>query len=165
MTSTRRSARQADVPRCGCTIELTASVEDYLKAILRIGDDDSSVQVPVTVAALTRWLGVAPSSVTVMTDRLVHHRLAIRPARGRVTLTPHGRAHALTIVRRHRLMETYLHRRLGLAVDEVHCEAEVLEHAMSPRLEDRLSAVLGHPDTDPHGSRIPRPVQGLEGPL
>lgn len=146
-----------------CTIERTESVENYLKSVLRLGGVGASSPSPVTVADLAAALRVAPSSVTVMTDRLVHHGLAIRPQRGRVTLTLHGRRHALTVVRRHRLMETYLHRVLGFGADEVHGEAEVLEHAMSPRLEASLAAALGHPTVDPHGSRIPGPVDRTAG--
>lgn len=163
MAPAQRPVPGDDQPGWECTIRLTAAVEDYLKAILRLGETGGSATAgPVTAAALTGWLGVAASSVTVMTDRLVDHRLALRPARGRVTLTPHGRAHALSVVRRHRLMETYLHRALGMRADEVHSEAEVLEHAISTRLEARLADVLGDPETDPHGSWIPRPVESLE---
>ena len=98
--------------------------------------------------------------------RLGHHRLGVHPqARrsgpghhekyGAVTLTDAGRERALAMVRRHRLLETFLVRELGYGWDEVHDEAEVLEHAVSDRMLDRIDAKLGHPTRDPHGDPIP----------
>jgi DtxR family Mn-dependent transcriptional regulator len=90
-----------------------------------------------------------------MLKRLEGGDLVVHTGRGRVVLTEHGRGHALRIVRRHRLLETFLARSLAVPWDEVHAEAEILEHALSERLEDRIDAALGHPDRDPHGDPIP----------
>lgn len=136
-----------------CRIEHTQSVEDYLKALLRLSERGPLV----LNAAVAERLGVSPASVSSMVGRLAEHGLVTRPCRGRVTLTAHGRHHGLTVVRRHRLWESYLHTVLGVDVADVHTEAEELEHALSPGLEKRLAAALGDPKQDPHGSPIPPP--------
>lgn len=137
----------ADLP--GATI--TPSMQDYLKAVYRLGESG-----PVTTQRLAEELGVAPPSATNMAKRL--HELGLlhhAPYHG-VTLTPEGRQVALDVVRRHRLLETYLAEAVGLGWDEVHDEAERLEHHLSDRLEARLDSLLGFPATDPHGDPIPR---------
>ncbi len=158
-------------PAC-CAIAHTPAVEDYLKYLVALsnsvvsGDPDAdSSGCPDSVVgtgALARELAVAPSSVTAMMDRLVAHGLVDRRGRGRVRLTAHGRSHGLVLLRRHRLVETYLCQVLGVPADEVHREAEVLEHAVSQALEDRMDDVLGHPRQDPHGSWIP--PRSVDGP-
>ena len=128
------------------------SIEDYLKTIFTLEEDHDG---PVTTSRLADRLGLAPSSVSGMvkklaSEQLVHHR----PYAG-VTLTDTGRAAALRMVRRHRLIETFLIDQLGYRWDEVHDEAENLEHAVSDRLIERIDVTLGHPRFDPHGDPIP----------
>lgn len=133
----------------GATI--TPAMQDYLKAVYRLGELD-----PVATQRLADELGVAASSATNMAKRL--HELGLlnhAPYHG-VTLTPAGRRAALDVVRRHRLLETWLAESVGLGWDEVHDEAERLEHHLSDRLEARLDSLLGLPATDPHGDPIPR---------
>lgn len=132
-------------------VPITPAMQDYLKAVYRLGETG-----PVTTQRLAEELGVAPPSATNMAKRL--HDLGLlnhAPYRG-VTLTPEGRQAALDVVRRHRLLETYLAEAVGLGWDEVHDEAERLEHHLSDRLEARLDSLLGFPATDPHGDPIPR---------
>ena len=93
-----------------------------------------------------------------MLRRLTDHGLLERTDDHRALLTPHGRRHAEEVVRRHRLLETFLVTLLDLAWDEVHDEADVLEHAVSDRLIDRMDEMLGHPTRDPHGDPIPPPA-------
>lgn len=128
------------------------SIEDYLKTIFTLEEEHDGA---VTTSRLADRLGLAPSSVSGMvkklaTENLVHHR----PYAG-VTLTDSGRTAALRMVRRHRLIELFLITRLGYRWDEVHDEAETLEHAVSDRLIERMDATLGHPRFDPHGDPIP----------
>lgn len=105
---------------------------------------------------LAEALGVLPGSVTNMLKTLQASGLAdYRPYEG-VRLTPSGLALALRVLRRHRLIELFLSQTLSLTWDEVHAEAENMEHAASDWLIDRIDAFLGHPDTDPHGDPIPR---------
>jgi DtxR family Mn-dependent transcriptional regulator len=130
---------------------ITPAMQDYLKAVYRLGETG-----PVATQRLAEELGVAPPSATNMAKRL--HELGLlnhAPYHG-VTLTPEGRQVALDVVRRHRLLETYLAEAVGLGWDEVHDEAERLEHHLSDRLEQRLDSLLGFPQTDPHGDPIPR---------
>jgi DtxR family Mn-dependent transcriptional regulator len=130
---------------------ITPAMQDYLKAVYRLGESG-----PVTTQHLADELGVAASSATNMAKRL--HELGLlthAPYQG-VTLTAAGQRAALDVVRRHRLLETYLAEAVGLGWDEVHDEAERLEHHLSERLEARLDSLLGFPATDPHGDPIPR---------
>lgn len=130
---------------------LTQSVEDYLKAIYRLSLDGRSV----STSEIAETLALAPPSVSGMVKRLSEQGLLEHvPYRG-VVLTPAGRRAALAMVRRHRLIETYLVERLGYAWDEVHDEAERLEHAVSDRMVERMAQALGHPQFDPHGDPIP----------
>jgi DtxR family Mn-dependent transcriptional regulator len=130
---------------------LSASAEDYLKAIYAIG----KAQDPVTISALAERLGVTPPSVSGMVRRLAEQNFLVHePYRG-VTLTELGRQKALETLRRHRVIETYLAAILGYSWDRVHAEAERLEHAASDELIDRMADALGEPTTDPHGAPIP----------
>ncbi|MPY94002.1 MAG: MarR family transcriptional regulator [Acidimicrobiia bacterium] len=131
------------------------AVEDYLKAIFRLGSEAGVV----TASALAGRLGVASPSATGMLHRLEAAGLVSRGEDHSVVLTPAGRSAALRVVRRHRLIETFLHAVVGVPWHEVHDEAEVLEHALSERLEARIDELLGHPTHDPHGDPIP-PVDG-----
>jgi DtxR family Mn-dependent transcriptional regulator len=135
--------------------EFTQAVEDYLKAIYEV--DEATGGAPAGTAALADKLGVTRASVTGMlkklaagTDRLVTYTRY----RG-VRLTPKGRTAALEVVRHHRLLEAYLTSALGFSWDEVHAEADHLEHVISEDLEERIAAYLGHPAADPHGAPIP----------
>ena len=131
--------------------DLTVAVQDYLKAIYVL----ESAGERVTTSALARRMGVSAPSATAMTKRLDELGLVERlPYRG-VALTDDGRRGALEVVRHHRLLERYLVDRLGLSLDEVHAEAELLEHALSEELEAKIDAELGFPTHDPHGDPIP----------
>ena len=131
--------------------DLTIAVQDYLKAIYVL----ESAGERVTTSALARRMGVSAPSATAMTKRLDELGLVERlPYRG-VALTDEGRLGALEVLRHHRLLERYLVDRLGLSLDEVHAEAELLEHALSEELEAKIDAELGFPTHDPHGDPIP----------
>jgi DtxR family Mn-dependent transcriptional regulator len=110
---------------------------------------------PVATTDLAAWLQVAPPSATAMLKRLANDGLAEHLRYHGATLTTRGEAAALRVVRRHRLTETFLRQVVGVPWDEVHREAEILEHAISDRLEDRIDALLGHPTRDCHGDPIP----------
>src|SRR5437867_7147130 len=131
----------------------TRAVQDYLKAIHRLGGAEEMVS-PNDIAAR---LGVRAPSVTGMLKRLAESGLInYEPGRG-AKLTERGLTEALRVIRRHRLVELFLTRVLGLDWSEVDAEAEALEHAISPRLEQALAAYLDEPLEDPHGHPIPTP--------
>ena len=131
--------------------DLSVAVQDYLKAIYVLESEGERV----TTSALARRMDVSAPSATAMTKRLAELGLVERvPHRG-VVLTDTGRRGALEVVRHHRLLERYLVDRLGLALDEVHAEAELLEHALSEELEAKIDEELGYPTHDPHGDPIP----------
>lgn len=133
------------------TSELTVAVQDYLKAIHAL----EAVGARVTTSALAARMRVSAPSATAMTKRLAELELVERaPYRG-VALTEEGRRRALEVLRHHRLLERYLADRLGLSLDEVHAEADRLEHALSEELEAKIDAELGYPTHDPHGDPIP----------
>ena len=130
---------------------LSRSVEDYLKAIYALSDSGE----PAATSAIAESLDVQPASVTGMVKRLAENGMLEHvPYRG-VRLTPEGSRAALRVLRRHRILETYLCERLGYSWDDVHEEAERLEHAASEELVERMSAALGSPEYDPHGAPIP----------
>lgn len=131
--------------------DLTAAIQDYLREIYKLGADNSRV----SVTALAKRQGVSPASASAMVKKLAALQLAIHePYRG-VTLTPAGERVALEVIRHHRLLELYLAETLGLDVDDVHDEAERLEHVISEELEARIDKALGFPTHDPHGDPIP----------
>ncbi|WEO77026.1 metal-dependent transcriptional regulator [Cryobacterium sp. SO2] len=130
----------------------TPAAEDYLKTIYAHTEWQSE---PITPKALATRLGIAPSSVTEMVKKLAAGGFIAHVPYGPLTLTPAGRLRATAVVRRHRLIETWLVRELGYAWDEVHDEAEVLEHSISDRLLEAIDTHLGHPKADPHGDLIP----------
>ena len=145
----------SDRPAC-CGLTHTDAVEDALRTIfVRSGRSE-----PVSTSALAAHLGITAPTVSTMLKRLSDHGLVERTDDHRALLTPHGRKHAEEVVRRHRLLETFLVTALDLSWDEVHDEADVLEHAVSGRLIDRIDEVLGHPTHDPHGDPIPPPAGG-----
>ena len=137
--------------------KLSASVGDYLKAIWAIGGTGV-----VSTKEISVRLSVAPASVTGMLGRLQEMGF-VRYERYRgASLTEPGRAEALRLVRRHRLIETFLMEHLGYDRVEVHAEAEKLEHAVSDAFTERLAEFLGHPEFDPHGDPIPAADGTLE---
>lgn len=129
-----------------------ATVEDYLKAI---HNAQEWTDAPVTSARVAERVGVGASTVSETLRRLTARGLVEHARYGAVALTPEGRRLALRQVRRHRLLETWLVEQLGYGWDEVHEEAEELEHAVSDRFVARLDVLLGHPRSDPHGDPIP----------
>ena len=130
---------------------LSRAMEDYLKAIYKTQGQNQ--QVPTNM--LSDYLGVAPASVTNMCKKLAELNLVeYEPYQG-VKFTPTGHKLALEIVRHHRLIELYLAEALGVPWDQVHDEAEKLEHVISEDLEERMAAALGDPKFDPHGAPIP----------
>jgi DtxR family Mn-dependent transcriptional regulator len=130
----------------------TSTVENYLKAILVRSEDERSV---VATGSLAEALGVTPGTITTMVKSMASHGLLEHQPREGVRLTAEGRAHALAVVRKHRLIETFLVQVLKMDWKEVHEEAEALEHAISERVLLKIDAILGHPSTDPHGDPIP----------
>ena len=130
---------------------LSASMEDYLRAIYILAEREGEV----TTTRLAEYLQVAPPSVTGMLKKLARLRLVHYPPYRGVALTRAGRRIALEVIRHHRLLELFLMEALGYAWDEVHAEADRLEHAISEALEERIAAMLGHPAFDPHGDPIP----------
>lgn len=126
-------------------------MEDYLKAIHRVGHE----QERVSTSAVAEAMGVTAASATNMLKRLAELKLVDHePYRG-VVLTPAGRRAALEVIRHHRLIELYLQQALGYQLDEVDAEAERLEHAMTQEFAARIEQLLGHPTHDPHGHPIP----------
>ncbi len=130
----------------------TSTVENYLKAILVRSVDEGGV---VSTGALADALGVTPGTITTMVKSMASRGLLEHQPREGVRLTAEGRAHALAVVRKHRLVETFLVQVLQMDWKEVHEEAEALEHAISDRVLLRIDALLGHPASDPHGDPIP----------
>ena len=130
---------------------LSASQQDYLKAIYLLGQPGR----PVTTSKLAMRMGVRPASVTGMLTKLVGLGLVAHDRYRGASLTPAGEALALEMIRHHRLLETFLVVALGYGWDEVHEEAERLEHVISERMEARIFDALGRPDFDPHGDPIP----------
>jgi DtxR family transcriptional regulator, Mn-dependent transcriptional regulator len=130
---------------------LTEAIQDYLRAVYLLGEAGDRV----TVSALAKRLHVSPASASAMVKKLAALDLAEHaPYRG-VTLTAGGERVALEVIRHHRLLELYLAETLGVHVDDVHDEAEKLEHVISEELEERIDRALGFPTHDPHGDPIP----------
>ncbi|AEG33180.1 metal-dependent transcriptional regulator [Thermus thermophilus] len=131
---------------------LTEAQEDYLKHLFLL---EEALGGPVPTQALAERLSVKPPSVTEMLKKLkALGLLEHEPYRG-ARLTERGRRVALEVLRHHRLLEAYLHQALGYGWEEVHQEAERLEHVISEDLEERIAEYLGHPPFDPHGDPIP----------
>ena len=130
---------------------LSRSVEDYLKAVYTLTEREESA----STSALAETLEVQPASVTGMVKRLAECGYLEHTRYRGVRLTEAGTIEALRIIRRHRILETYLQMHLGYSWDDVHQEAERLEHAASDALIDRMAAILEHPSHDPHGAPIP----------
>ncbi|BCW67692.1 DtxR family transcriptional regulator [Arthrobacter sp. NicSoilB4] len=130
----------------------SSSIEDYVKVIYSFTEWQDK---PITSTQLAQRLGVANSSVSEMVRKLKDQGLVDHQPYSAITLTADGVRLALSMVRRHRLIETFLVRELGYRWDEVHDEAELLEHAVSDTFIDRMAAKLGNPVRDPHGDPIP----------
>jgi DtxR family transcriptional regulator, Mn-dependent transcriptional regulator len=126
------------------------SIQDYLKAIYKIGSDS-----PVLTNDIARFLGVKAPSVSNMVKKLSAMHLVEYNSHHGVVLTESGRKIALEVLRHHRLLETYLKVALGYPLERLHEEAEKLEHVISEEFEDRIDAIMGHPQFDPHGDPIP----------
>ena len=131
----------------------TSTVEDYLKSIL-LAEQEAPEQ-PVTTGQIAGALSVAPGTVTAMLKTLADSGLVSYEPYSGVSLSEAGRQLAVHVLRRHRLVELFLVRVMGLDWAEVHDEAELLEHAVSDRIIERMDAMLGTPDVDPHGDPIP----------
>ena len=131
---------------------LTESTQNYLKTIWSLNEWSEA---PVTASAVSAATGLRLSSVSDAVRKLTTQGLLKHAPYGAVALTDEGRAHAVAMVRRHRLLETFLVETLGYTWDQVHDEAEVLEHSVSDFMVERIAELLGHPDRDPHGDPIP----------
>ncbi len=140
---------------------LSTVAENYLKVIYAHTEWQPDA---MTSSQLAARLGLAPSSVTEMVKKLTVQGLVEHALYGTIVLTPAGRTEALRMVRRHRLIETWLVSEFGYGWDEVHDEAEVLEHVVSDRMVDAIDARLGHPTADPHGDPIPS-ADGVVSPI
>ena len=138
--------------------QLTAPVEDYLKAIYELERGGEAAG----TTEIAERLGFAAASVSGMMRRLADAGLVTHEKYHGVRLTTAGRRAALRTIRRHRVIETYLTRALGYAWDRVHEEAERLEHAASDELIDRMAAAIGEPTVDPHGAPIPTREGGVD---
>jgi DtxR family Mn-dependent transcriptional regulator len=132
-------------------VPLSRSKQDYVKALYALGKDDA----PVSTSELAAHLGVSAPSVTVMLRRLASERLVRHTPRAGARLSVEGRRQALDLVRRHRILETFLVEVLKLDWSEVHADAEILEHHISDRVLDAIDRLIGHPVEDPHGHPIP----------
>ncbi len=132
--------------------QVTRVVEDYLPLIWKAFEWPGGT--PTTTDLASR-LGVTASTVSATLKKLARDGFIVYEPYGAIELTEPGRRVAVEIVRRHRILETYLHQQLGLPWDEVHAEADRLEHAVSDTVLARMHEVLGHPSSDPHGDPIP----------
>ena len=130
---------------------LTDAIQDYLKEIYKLGSEGEDA----SVSALARRQGVSAASASAMVKKLAALDLAEHQPYGAIALTPAGERVALEVIRHHRLLELYLAETLGVDVEDVHDEADRLEHVMSEELEARIDRALGFPTHDPHGDPIP----------
>ena len=135
----------------------SSTVENYLKTIYMAQSAESNGEQLVPMGHLAHVLGVVPGTATTMVKALAESGLVTYQPYAGVRLTAPGLKLAALVLRRHRLMELFLVQVLGMSWDEVHEEAERLEHAASDRVIDRIDAMLGQPSTDPHGDPIPDP--------
>ena len=131
----------------------TATVENYVKEILALSLEKGEEQ--VGMGEIARGLEVAPGTATSMTKTLEREKLVQYKSHKGVKLTDKGRKLGMDMLRRHRILETFLVETLGLDWAEIHGEAEELEHALSDKVLDRLDKFLGRPEFDPHGDPIP----------
>lgn len=146
MTKTKESSKPNSKQKI-----LTSAHEDYVKAIYLL----EARGVEVNNSALAAELSISPASTTNMVKKLGELGLVTYTPYQSITLTESGQKVALEVLRHHRLIELYLHERLNLPWEQIHEEAEKLEHVLSDTLEDAMSAALGNPTIDPHGDPIP----------
>ena len=139
------------------------AVQDYLKAIFQLAEE-AGTEDAITTSQVAEALSVTTASASNMLKRLDALGYVTQVKRQGAALTPVGRLAALEVVRAHRILETYLATRLGMSWDEVHAEAEVLEHHVSPGLAERMAEIMGHPEHDPHGHPIPSAAGVVPGP-
>jgi DtxR family Mn-dependent transcriptional regulator len=130
---------------------LSNAIQDYLRAAYKLAASGERV----TTTALARAMGVSPASASAMLKKLALLGLVDHAPYRSVSLTPDGELVALEVIRHHRLLELYLAETLGIAVTDVHDEADRLEHVLSEELEARIDEALGFPTHDPHGDPIP----------
>ena len=128
------------------------SIEDYLKALYKLEEQEGA---PVSTGDLAQAMDVSSASASNMIKRLDDLDFLTYEAYEGATLTDPGRTVALEVIRHHRLLELYLKEVMGFSWDEIHEEAEILEHHISERFEDRIEEMLGNPERDPHGHPIP----------
>jgi DtxR family Mn-dependent transcriptional regulator len=140
----------------------TSTVENYLKHLLLLSEGSGEL---VSMGALASALSVVPGTATTMVKGLADEGLVEHQPRYGVKLTTEGRRLAVNVLRKHRLIETFLVNVLKMDWSKVHDEAEKLEHAISDEVLDRLDALLGHPTTDPHGDPIPNPQGKLNSQI
>jgi len=147
-------------PRGAGAVSGSEAIDDYLKAIFQLSGREERL---VSSTEIAVHLEITPASVTNMLQKLaaLEPPLVAYQKHHGVQLSKAGKKRALEIIRHHRLIETFLHLVLGYPWDEVHDEAERLEHFISERFEERIAAKLGHPEFDPHGHAIP----ALDGSL
>jgi len=136
--------------------QTSVTAEDYLKALYQLQQREPSTA-PISLGLLAEALSLTPGTVTTMVKRFADDGLMRYTPRRGARLSAKGKRIALDVLRRHRIIETFLVEVLGLDWSEVHEEAEVLEHAISDKVLAKLDAMLGHPTADPHGSPIPPP--------
>ncbi len=127
------------------------AIEDYVKTIYTLALEET----PVSTSRIAAARAVKPASATSMIQRLARLNLVNYEKHYGVTLTEAGEKLALEVIRHHRLLELYLMEALGFRWDEVHEQADILEHVISEKLEERIAAALNHPEFDPHGDPIP----------
>ena len=151
MTPKRKSQPSSGPASAAGSRSRSRAVEDYLKAIRHLQGSDGSV----STSELAQELQRSPASVTNMVKSLAERGLVEHEPYYGVRLSEAGEREALRIIRRHRVLESYLIEQLGYSWDRVHDEAERLEHAASDELIERMATALGHPEADPHGSPIP----------
>lgn len=132
---------------------LSHTAEDYLRAILL--EEQRHPGARVSTGRLADTLELTPGSVTAMVQSLAESGLVVYERYNGVSLSDEGRASAVDLLRRHRLLELFLVKVVGMDWSEVHAEADRMEHAVSPRLIERIDELLGHPTIDPHGDPIP----------
>ncbi len=130
---------------------LTDAIQDYLRAAYKLGAAGERV----STTGLARAMHVSPASASAMVKKLAALGLVEHAPYRSVSLTPDGERVALEVIRHHRLLELYLAETLGIDVDDVHDEADRLEHSLSEELEARIDEALGFPTHDPHGDPIP----------
>src|SRR5919109_5100558 len=132
---------------------LTEAIQHYLREIYKLGESGE----PASITALAKAQDVSAASASAMVKKLAALGLAEHAPYGGVSLTPAGERVAVEVIRHHRLLELYLAETLGVHVDDVHEEADKLEHVLSEELEARIDRALGFPTHDPHGDPIPTP--------